>query len=229
LPSYDFLDKAFGGAKAWQARGRSTIPTLSSEAEAHAREKEGITVDNAEKTWDGFTLYVMTEGAKATLIDMRGTVVHRWELPFSMAWTQPPHIEDPLSDDHIHWFHCYLYSNGDLLAIYHADGDTPYGYGLIKLNKDSELLWAYANSVHHDVDVGEDGHIYTLVQKIVEEAPADMEYLDAPYLTDSLVVLSPEGKELQNIPLAEAFAKSPYALNLATSNKGKFRSPFGNG
>jgi hypothetical protein len=97
LPSYDFLDKALGGLKAWQQRGQSTIPTLSAEAEAIARKKEGITVDKAEKTCDGFTLYVMTEGAQATLMDMRGTVVHHWELPFSRAWTQAPHGPDDLT------------------------------------------------------------------------------------------------------------------------------------
>ena len=145
---------------------------------------------------------------------MRGTVVHHWELPFSQAWPHPPHVADPLPDDQIHWFHCYLYPNGDLLAIYHADGDTPYGYGLVKLDKDSKLLWAYANNVHHDVDVGEDGTIYTLTQKLVSKPPAGLEFLPAPYLADSLVVLSPEGQELESIPLLEAFANSPYALTL---------------
>src|SRR5262249_11499971 len=63
LPSYDFLDKAFAGAKAWQERGRSTIPFLSWDKAAEAR-KEGITVDQAEKTYDGFTLYTMTVGSQ---------------------------------------------------------------------------------------------------------------------------------------------------------------------
>ena len=66
--------------------------------------------------------------------------------------------------------------------------------------------------VHHDVDVGEDGTIYTLAQKIVSEPPAGLESFAAPYLADSLVVLSADGQELQNIPIVEAFADSPYAL-----------------
>jgi hypothetical protein len=140
-------------------------------------------------------------------------------LPFRSAWTHAPHVEDPLPDKQIHWFHCYLYPNGDLLAIYHADGDTPYGYGLVKLDKDSKLLWAYANRVHHDVDVGEDGAIYTLTQQIVSEPPAGLEFLATPYLADSLVVLSPQGRELENIPLPEAFANSPNALALASGSK----------
>jgi Arylsulfotransferase (ASST) len=217
LPSYDFLDKAFLGAKAWRERGRSSIPsrhTFGTEARP-----EGITVDKAEKTSDGFTLYTMTAGAEATLIDMRGTVVHHWALPFSRAWSHAPHVKGPLPDNQIHWFHCHLFPNGDLLAIYHADGDTPYGYGLVKLDKDSKLLWAYANNVHHDVEVGEDGTIYTLTHQLVTQPPAGLEFLAAPYLADSVVVLSPEGRELENIPIVEAFANSPYALALSSGSR----------
>ncbi len=219
LPSYDFLDKAFAGVRAWQQHGRSTLPPLPAEEAAAAKKKEGVHVDKAEKTGDGFTLYTLTEGARATLIDMRGNVVHQWQLPFRQAWPQPPHITDPLADERIHWFHCYLYPNGDLLAIYHADGDTPYGYGLIKLDKDSKLLWAYADCIHHDVEVDEDGTIYALTQQIVSEPPPGLEFLATPYLTDSLVVLSAQGRKLQTIPLLESFANSPYALTLATGSK----------
>jgi hypothetical protein len=107
-----------------------------------------------------------------------------------------------------------------LLAIYHADGDTPYGYGLVKLDKDSKLLWAYAQNVHHDVDVGEDGAIYTLTQKIVSQPLAGSEESrTVPLLADFLAVLSPEGEELESIPLLEAFRNSPYALTLFSANK----------
>jgi hypothetical protein len=218
LPSADFLQESFAGARAWHERGRSTIPTLSPEAEAAARKKEGLAVDRAEKTSDGFTLYTTNDAARATLLDMRGTVIHRWELPFSRVWSPATHVRHPLPDSQIHWFHCYLYPNGDLLAVYHADGDTPYGYGLVKLDKDSKLLWAYANRCHHDVDVGEDGTIYTLTEQIVSEPPSGLEFRATPYLADSLVILSPEGRELENIPLLEAFANSPYSLNLSSDN-----------
>jgi len=215
LPSSDYLEKSFAGAEAWRKRGQSSIPPLPP---GTADPQHGITVDQAGKTSDGFTLYTMTDGAKATLIDMRGTEVYRWELPFRRAWPRASHIADPLPDEQIHWFHCYLYPNGDLLAVYHADGDTPYGYGLVKLDKNSKLVWAYADNVHHGFDVDEDGTIYALTQQIVSKPPAGLEFLDTPYIADSLVVLSPEGRKLESIPLAEAFANSPYALALAAGS-----------
>jgi hypothetical protein len=209
LPSCDFLTKAFAGANAWYERGRSTLPFYSGSPSSAMSAK--VTVDKVEKTYDGFTLYTATDGSRGTLLDMRANVVHRWELPFRQAWSQAPHVVNPLPDKQIHWFRCHLYANGDLLSIYHADGDTPYGYGLVKVDKDSKLLWTYPGRVHHDLDVAEDGTIYTLTQKIIDEPPAGLEFLSTPCVTDSLVVLAPEGRELETIPLLEAFVPSPYA------------------
>jgi hypothetical protein len=215
LPPADFLDKAFAGAKAWHARGRRTsagVPVGNA--------RRAVVVDKAEKTCDGFTLVTTADDdAHATLLDMRGTVVHHWSMPFSRAFPQAPHVKKPVADAQVHWFRCYLYANGDLLGVYHAEGDTPYGYGLVKLDKDSHLLWAYANRVHHDVDVGEDGTIYTLAQHVANEVPAGLDFLNTPYLGDSLVVLSPEGRELESIPIAQAFANSPYAQALALGSR----------
>jgi hypothetical protein len=216
LPSSDFLDKAFTGAVAWYESGRAQGPPG---VPAGSQGRPQTTTDTPGKTYDGFTLYTTTQGPRATLIDMRGEVVHRWELPFSNAWPHPPHIKKPLPDTQVHWFCCRLDPNGDLLAIYHADGDTPYGYGLVKLDKESHLLWAYPGHVHHDIDVAEDGTICTLTQKLVNESAPGPKLLPPPYLEDSLVLLSPEGRELQTVPLSEAIGNSPYALALNSATK----------
>lgn len=214
LPTSDFLHQAFTGGKAWHERGQLALnPFTPPEGDV----QEGITQDRPSQTHDGFTLFTTTQGPRATLIDMRGKVIHRWELPFRRAWPRPPHVDDPLGDEQIHWFRCHLFPNGDLLAIYQVESDTPCGYGLVKLNKDSELLWKYAARVHHDLDVDEKGMIYTLTEEVKRQAPAGLDYLPTPYVADSLVVLSPEGKEIASVPVAEAFRDSAYSSLLSTS------------
>jgi hypothetical protein len=217
LPTSDFMNKALTGAKAWQERGR---PEAARRTHSGGMGLETVRVDRADKTYDGFTLYTTTEGARATLIDMRGETVHEWALPFSKAWPRPPHIPSPVDDGQIHWFRCHLFPNGDLLAIYVTDIDTPYGYGLVKLDKDSKLLWAYPGRVHHDIDVAEDGKLYTLSQKLERQLPPGMEFLPSPYIADSLVVLSPDGRELDNMPILDLFHNSPYALMLTLITDG---------
>jgi hypothetical protein len=231
LPSSDFLYQAFTGTKAWHERGKPVVtPFLPPEGDVG----EGVTVDKPSQTYDGFTLVTTTQGARATLLDMQGKVIHQWELPFRRAWPRPPHVQDPLGDEQIHWFRCHLFPNGDLLAIYQVERDTPCGYGLVKLNKDSKLLWKYEGRVHHDLDVDEKGMIYTLTEQLKRQAPAALDYLPTPYVADSLVVLSRDGQEVASVPIEEAFRDSAYSLLLSTAiaeqaipkDRAKFTSAF---
>jgi hypothetical protein len=214
LPSSNFLHQAFTGAKAWHERGQTVISPFTP---PDGDMQDGIAVDKPTKTYDGFTLVTTAQGARATLLDMRGKVVHQWELPFSRAWPRPPHIQNPVSDEQVHWFRCHLFPNGDLLAIYQAEADTPFGYGLVKLNKDSEVLWKYEGRVHHDLDVDEQGTIYTLTEELKRQAPAGLDYLPTPYVADSLVVLSSDGREVAKVPIEDAFRDSAYSLLLSAS------------
>jgi hypothetical protein len=214
LPSSEFLHQAFTGSKAWHERGQPVVTTfIPPEMDL----PEGVTVDQPGRAYDGFTLVTTNHGPRASLLDMRGKVIHQWELPFRQAWPRPPHVPDPVTEEQIHWFRCHVFPNGDLLAIYQAERDTPCGYGLVKLSKDSQLLWKYEGRVHHDLHVDEQGTIYTLAEQVKREAPAGLEYLPTPYVAESLVVLSPDGREVDSVPLAEAFRDSAYALVLSTA------------
>lgn len=207
LPTSDFLRNAFLGAQALDARGRSTDPATAPQRALVNQ----VTVDIPGRTDDGFTLYSTTHGSWAALIDMTGRVVHHWHMPFSKARPFMTNVYHPLPDEQIHWFGCWLYPNGDLLAVYHADGDTPFGYGLVKMDNNSNLLWAYPGRVHHDVHVGEDGTIYCIKHRLTREPPPGMDYVVTPYIADDVVLLSPEGKELKSVSLLQAFRDSPYA------------------
>src|SRR5262249_23590543 len=120
-------------------------------------------------------------------------------------------------DEQVHWFRCHLFPNGDLLAVYQAENDTPAGYGLVKLDKDSQIVWKYADRVHHDLDVDETGRVYTLTHQLKHQAPAGLENLPTPYVADSLVVLSPGGQKVASVPIEEAIRDSPYSLLMSTS------------
>jgi hypothetical protein len=138
---------------------------------------------------------------------MEGQIVHEWHLPFSqVGWN---HIQFPVGDNLISWRKVHLYPNGDLLVIYEGEGDTPWGYGLAKIDKDSQLIWKYAERVHHDVDVGSEGKIYTLIHGI-ETTKILGTHVKPPFVEDSIVILSPEGEELKRVSISEAFINSDF-------------------
>ncbi len=209
------LRNAFMGYEAWLERGSKA--SITSRA---GRTRLGITHRRARKNLRWIhALHHNTRNQHAAHRHA-GNLVHQWNRPFSQVWPQPTHIKHPVADDLVHWFRCRLFSNGDLLAIYQSDPDTPHGYGLAKLDKDSNILWAYSDNVHHDLDLGDDGKIYALTHQISQERLTGLDAISPPYLADYLVILSAEGKELQKISILEAFRRSPFLLMLSTISTG---------
>lgn len=175
------------------------------------RTARGVTANAGNKVQEGFTLYTTGSEAAAYLIDLDGTVVHQWRRPFSTipeAHRIGP--RRPAPDSHIFFRHAHAFPNGDLLAIYEAVGDTPFGYGVVKLDHNSNVIWSYGGRAHHQLDVAADGRIYVLTHEIVDEATPPYHHLARPRLEDFLVILSPDGKEMRKVRLLTALARSKY-------------------
>ncbi|MCA9568983.1 MAG: hypothetical protein KC656_14135, partial [Myxococcales bacterium] len=83
---------------------------------------------------------------------------------------------------------------GEILAIYE-------GHGLVKLDRDSNVIWSWAEPAHHDLEVLDDGRIWVLARKarVVEDLNPRRAILE-----DFAVLLGPDGKEQKRVSLLEA-------------------------
>jgi hypothetical protein len=180
-------------------------------------DRTGVHSYEPDKAFNGLTLVSPLAGSpQATLLDMNGNVVHEWRLPFSKAWPDPPHVSDPVAEERIHWFCVRMTPNGDLFANYTAIEASPQGYGLVKIDKDSKLIWGFPERVHHNFDIDDAGRIYALIHAIRHEPVESAPHLRTPMIDDSMIVISPDGKELSRISIFDAFAKSKYRHYLDT-------------
>jgi hypothetical protein len=172
----------------------------------------GVTVYDSTRTFEGLNFYTSGHFPGAVLMDMKGNVLHEWRYNFIDAWRESGRRGEPTTALNAagYWRHARLMDNGDVLAIFEVSG-------LIKINRDSELQWAYLSNAHHDLDVTEDGRIYTVVREvnIIPRISADR-----PILEDFFVILDPDGHELKRVPLLEAFENSPFAGYLEGIDKG---------
>jgi hypothetical protein len=212
LPSSSFLRRAFVGGVAWY-EGRQDPDRV----EERPSLRNVSQVDKPDKTCDGFTLCMWGKGSQAVLIDMRGEVVHSWHVPFSKIWSDPPHLRGPIDDASVYFNDGYVYPNGDIVVVIEGPTDVrnaSNGFGLAKLDKDGHVLWKYAETCHHDVDVGDDGLIYAIVNETVWTVPKGLERIQIPCLVDVIHVISPDGKTLKKVPVLEAIHDSPYAALL---------------
>jgi hypothetical protein len=209
LPSASFLRRAFVGGAAWyEGKAASRPPEEQTPPLSVGR------IDKPDKTCDGFTLCMYGGNSQAVLVDMRGEVIHRWHVPFSRLWPDPPHLRGRIDDAVVYFNDGHVYPNGDLVVVIEGplDANNPSnGYGLAKLDKGSQVLWKYAGNCHHDLDVGEDGTVYTLTNEMVDKVPKGLDDIPTPCMVDLIEVISPEGKRVKKIPLVEALHDSPYA------------------
>ena len=89
----------------------------------------------------------------AELLDLHGRVAHRWSKRFSQVWGESPaHLQFTADDKYSEWHGVHLYPDGSLL--FNFEGLMfPFGGGLVKIDRNSEVVWKLAQNTHHDVTV----------------------------------------------------------------------------
>lgn len=162
---------------------------------------ENVTTYDPERAYAGFNYYTSGHGEEAIMMDMTGKVLHRWSYHHARAFPGTTGGEFTFPDM---WRRVYLFPNGDLIAIYE-------GFGIIKLDKDSHLIWGVPGGYHHDLEIIADGSVLVLNRE-ARIIPRIHEY--EPVLEDLITIVSADGEVLRNVSLLEAFEKSDYASYL---------------
>jgi hypothetical protein len=167
-------------------------------------QQQNVTIYDRSLVCQGLNFVVAAHAPEACLMDMTGRVIHKWECDIYRVWPD----FDPetfMGRDFYHhstfWRRAHIMQNGDLLAIFD-------GIGLIKLDKNSNIIWSAFNGAHHDLHVARNGSIYVLTRK----AHINKQYNPKdPILEDFISILNPDGKELEKISILDALKNSFYA------------------
>jgi hypothetical protein len=157
----------------------------------------GVTRHITERIAPGLNLVNSAHAAQAQLIDSMGVVLHTWAMPFDEAFPDFP-------GEHNHrsfWRRTHLFDNGDLLAIFE-------GLGIIKIDKDSRLMWASTERAHHDMAPLPDGRVWVLTREAHVIARL---HKRRPVLEDFIALLDERGKQVRRISVVEALENSPYS------------------
>lgn len=175
-----------------------------------SRTERGLARAEAERAQPGLTLYASGHGPFALLVDLEGNLRHQWHKPYSEVWEEGAPVTDPVADTQVHFRRAQLLPDGDLIVVYEGVGDSPYGYGLARLDADSRVVWKNLAHFHHDFAVAEDGRIIALTHDYRPQALPGADQFEPPFLEDRLVVVSEEGHILHEISLPEAILESSF-------------------
>ena len=164
---------------------------------------EGVIVNVANAVQTGLNLYTSGHAQAAFLMDLDGRVLHRWSYEFEAAL---PELKAPAGAEYTrYWRRAHLYPNGDLLAIYE-------GAGMLKVDRNSNLLWSIGRGCHHDMCVDDAGQIWVLTRR-AHVLPRF--HPDRAILEDYVSVYDAGGSEVRHVSILEAFERSSFASTLA--------------
>ena len=178
-------------------------------------EMGGVVLYDESRSFRGATLFCSGHTPTVFLMNNEGEMLHTWTIQLEQVWPDP--LPFPFHEEQTEFIRrAYVYPNGDILCLFEY-------IGIVKLDKDSQILWHYQGQNHHDIEVAQNGYIYTLgrnKRNIKEEHP------QAPFESDQIfddriIILTPDGKEVKNISIFEAFYHSDYAgCLITTQNEG---------
>ncbi|MFO1074465.1 MAG: arylsulfotransferase family protein [Geminicoccaceae bacterium] len=171
-----------------------------------ARMAPGVTLLGAY-TQDGFA---------AWLVDAQGKELHRWHARFSEVFPAPSHILWQARDQAVSWHGMHLFPNGDLLFNF-QDANFPFGSGLVKLDKDSKVVWKLAANTHHDVMVEPDGTIWVPAHHYRPQGLPGFPHLQPWYYEDVVLEVAPDGTVRDEFPVLGALKDNQGLLTVTYS------------
>ena len=177
--------------------------------QAQRDDKKGVVVLDQGKTWGDYTFFSSASGPKAWLIDLKGNVVHEWTIDWHKIWADPGERRPEASTLHTVVSRAFLQPNGDVFALFTGEGGLLGDFGLVKVDKDSKVIWKYNQFAHHDVSIMPNGNILTFIEEFRWNPYPAAPGLRPPFIEPYLVMLGPDGKEIKRLSIFDLFARSP--------------------
>jgi len=202
----------------WRRAGATTVPNRSQRDQIlklktlgylrgskEATDELGVTRYDRDRAYEGLNFFTSGHAPQAFLMDMQGELSHTWQCTFEKAFGSRDDLGGTGEcSGTAYWRRAHLFPNGGVLAIFE-------GLGLIKLDADSELIWARKAGFHHDIEVTEEGDIYVLQREVgVNPLISNEQAILEEYVT----VLNSDGETQRRVNLLDAISNSPYAALL---------------
>jgi hypothetical protein len=155
-----------------------------------AQGPSGVVIHDHAAAQTGANLMTSGHAPIALLMDMQGAIVHTWSAEFRTVFPDHPKSVAPRRN---FWRIARMLSNGELVVIWEL-------YGLFKLDRDSNVVWAIPSHPHHDLQITADGRIHHLeaARRFIPEIPGKRS------IEDFIVERDAEGKELHRVAISDA-------------------------
>jgi hypothetical protein len=198
----------FGFLQAAWMTGKHLLDTTPSHLSRAKHEGEGVVTWDRDATWPGATLLTSPWNPEdedwyhgIRLISLGGDLLHEWRADPRTIWPANPH--DDFGGDSKHDKR-KTYIHGALLM---PGGDVVYNFehlGLVRLNARSEVVWKLDYRTHHSAFLDDQGAIWVCGAKWHESPVPRFHGLRPPFVEETMLQVSPQGKILREISILES-------------------------
>ena len=202
---YQFYQSANEGWKQLRTQQSEQLPWFYIRTNRSPKE----VVRNISQTQPGLSLVTeMTSDRNilAKIIDLDGDTVHKWDIDWFKIWSNPEHLPKnivPKSKPGTNIHGAVVMENGDLVFNFESKG-------LVRLNRNSEVIWRLPYLTHHSVHQHDDGNLWVSGTKYQTEKVDRLPNLIPPFYEETILEISPEGKILREWYVADILRQNGY-------------------
>ncbi|WP_019503494.1 arylsulfotransferase family protein [Pleurocapsa sp. PCC 7319] len=166
-------------------------------------------IKNISQTQPGLSLVTEIAAERnisAKIIDLEGNTVHQWAIDWFEMWPNPQHLPKNLVPQakpgtNIHG--AVVMKNGDLIFNFESKG-------LIRIDRDGEVVWRLAYLTHHSIHQHDDGNLWISGTRYQTEKVARLPHLIPPFYEETILEISPQGKILREWYIADILRQNGY-------------------
>ena len=115
----------------------------------------GLQSQDPSLAWAGYTFITAYRDGRfgASLLDMQGNTVHRWDIAVRDVFDQPPpHLDRLPAEAEVNIHGSAMQPNGDITI-------NLYMTGTVRLDRCSRVVWTLPRGTHHSIDLLPDGDV----------------------------------------------------------------------
>ena len=179
-----------------QDYGRTLSLPYSQSTGLAAGGKTGVVFVDSARVAAGYNLVVSGHDAMVFLLSSEGEVLWRWRVPYRQAF---PKLRG--SGETGCFRRARLLDDGSIIGLYQ-------GGGLVRIDRDSQVLWANSAAFYNDVRISPEGQLLSLVKK----ARPGFRDSSAQVLEDFAVEVDlATGETLSSVSILDSLAKSEWS------------------
>ena len=142
----------------------------------------------------------------AKIVDMDGREVHSWDIDWFRIWPDADHLPEswiPKSKPGATIHGVVIMDNGDL--VFNFDK-----LGLVRLDRDSNVVWRLPYQTHHSVELDEKGNLWVCGMKYHTESDERFPNRIPPFHEQTILEVSPDGRIIEEWSVDEILRENGY-------------------